>query len=208
MPREAAVLIRASGSGGVERLPLDAPEVVIGRALDNTYAIDDQLISRRHARILSGPDVGHRYIVEDLGSRNGTWVNGVRLAETRVLEHGDEVRFGGATFTFHDPSSTLSGDGPADLIVDNRAGVAWARGQKLPLSVKEYALLELLYRNLDRPVSLAEISRVVWPEYDGAATTGNVESLVRRLREKLSAAHAVSITIASQRGQGYVLRVV
>jgi pSer/pThr/pTyr-binding forkhead associated (FHA) protein len=208
MAREFAALIRAAGSRGVERLLIEPPEVTIGRALDCTFVIDDQLISRRHARILSGPAVGHRYIVEDLGSRNGTFVNGQRLTEARVLEHNDEVRFGSATFTFHDPSSTLSGDSAADLVVDHRSGVAWARGQKLQLSVKEYALLELLYRNLDQPVSLAEISRVVWPEYDGAATTGNVESLVRRLREKLSAAHAVSITITSQRGQGYVLRVV
>lgn len=207
MPREVAALVRASGSGGAQRLALDSPEVIIGRAPDSTYVIEDELISRRHARIRSGPAVGHRYVVEDLGSRNGTFVNGRRLTDVWVLEHHDEVRFGNSSFTFQDPSSTLQGDSPAKLVVDIRAGAVWTNGQRLPLSAKELQLVELLYRNLGQPVSLDEISRVVWPEYDGAATSANVESLVRRLREKLNAANASSISVATHRGLGYAMQV-
>lgn len=207
MPREVAGLVPASSAAGARRLVLGAPEVIVGRAPDCTFVIEDQLISRRHARIRSGSAVGHRYVVEDLGSRNGTFVNGRRLTEPHVLEHGDELRFGNSTFTFHDPSSTLQGDGPAALMVDVRAGVAWSSGQRLPLSAKEFQLLELLYRHLGQPVSVGEISREVWPEYDGAATPANVEGLVRRLRDKLHAANAVALSVASHRGQGYALQV-
>ena len=207
MPREVAALVPASGPTGAGRLLLNPPAVTIGRAEGSTYVIDDPLISRQHAQIRSGPTEGHRYIVEDLKSRNGTFVNGRRLTEACVLEQSDEVRFGPYTFTFEDPNATLQGDGPTTIVVDGTAGTVRVHGELLPLSNKEFALLELLYRNLDRPVHVAEISQVVWPEYDGATTLSQVDGLVRRLREKIAASGTSSMSIASQRGRGYVLKI-
>jgi DNA-binding response OmpR family regulator len=207
MPTEVAILVRASGSDEPGQFALAASEVLIGRAPDSTLVINDPLVSRRHARIRSGPAVGYRYILEDLGSRNGTYLNGRRLAEARVLEQGDELRIGSTAFTFVDPNATLQGFGAARFFIDQEAREVWVRGQRLPLSPREYALLALLFRHLDRVVSREEIGREVWPEEPDAVAPASVDSLARRVREKLAAGGADSATITGQDGQGYVLSV-
>ena len=70
-------------------------ELVVGR-VDADVTIDDPLVSRRHAVIR--PAGGGGLEVEDLGSLNGTWVNGERLEEQRTLRVGDLVQVGGASF--------------------------------------------------------------------------------------------------------------
>src|SRR5512141_134563 len=69
-------------------------ELLIGRAAsdDEGRLGGDAEISRRHARVFRDPD--SRLAIEDLGSANGTFVNGERIAAPRVLEPGDEVRLG------------------------------------------------------------------------------------------------------------------
>jgi diguanylate cyclase (GGDEF)-like protein len=69
-------------------------ETVIGRANDATIAIDEPSISRRHARIVHAGD--GRYFVEDLGSRNGTFVNGARVRRV-ALTSGDRLQLGRVT---------------------------------------------------------------------------------------------------------------
>jgi two-component system cell cycle sensor histidine kinase/response regulator CckA len=63
----------------------------IGRSPDATVMLDDPEVSRLHARLVRS-DAGD-YVLEDLQSRNGTFVNGVR-AERRLLAYGDKIRFG------------------------------------------------------------------------------------------------------------------
>ncbi len=70
---------------------------VIGRAEDNDVVIADAQISRRHA-LLFGQ--GDDWWVNDLGSRNGVQVNGVRLHHARRLCDGDELKIGGHRMTF------------------------------------------------------------------------------------------------------------
>jgi pSer/pThr/pTyr-binding forkhead associated (FHA) protein len=53
--------------------------------------LDAPTVSRQHARILIDKD---RATVEDLGSKNGTWLGAERVAGTRPVAHGDEIRFG------------------------------------------------------------------------------------------------------------------
>jgi pSer/pThr/pTyr-binding forkhead associated (FHA) protein len=69
----------------------------IGRARDNQIILEDPTISRHHAWIKSE---GERFLVFDVGSANGTYVNDERVEEPRSLEHGDVVRFGDAEFVF------------------------------------------------------------------------------------------------------------
>jgi FHA domain len=63
----------------------------IGRAADNTIRLDDETVSSHHARVLfqSG-----QWWLEDLASRNGTSVNGLRVEEPLVITYGDELSFG------------------------------------------------------------------------------------------------------------------
>ena len=70
---------------------------VIGREPTNPVPLDrDTTASRKHAQILAEGGV---YRVQDLGSSNGTFVNGARVEET-VLQPGDEVSIGGTRFRF------------------------------------------------------------------------------------------------------------
>jgi diguanylate cyclase (GGDEF)-like protein len=71
--------------------------VEIGRALTNTIVIEADSVSRQHARLYPEGD-GHW--VEDLGSTNGTLVNGDRIEGPRKLEHGDLVKIGGVVLRF------------------------------------------------------------------------------------------------------------
>jgi pilus assembly protein CpaF len=70
---------------------LGGEQLTVGRDSTNEIVINDAEISRRHARLTFQ---GGKYILEDLGSTNGTFVNGQRLAGPRVLKAGEVVSFG------------------------------------------------------------------------------------------------------------------
>lgn len=75
---------------------LDAPQTLIGRAKDVDLCIPDNYLSGKHARILV---VHNFYHIEDLDSRNGTWVNGERVTFMR-LAHMDVIRLGQTNLCF------------------------------------------------------------------------------------------------------------
>jgi len=70
---------------------LEGDQIVIGRDSSNGVVINDAEISRRHSRLTFQ---GGKYVLEDLGSTNGTFVNGQRLAGPVVLKSGDVVSLG------------------------------------------------------------------------------------------------------------------
>lgn len=74
-------------------VPLDAPITSLGRALDNDVVIADSRVSRYHAEIRGSP---RGWVVRDLGSTNGTALNGTRVTEAR-LAPPDELSLGGFT---------------------------------------------------------------------------------------------------------------
>jgi len=82
--------------GKDERFNLNYSEVYIGRRELNHIGIDDMYISRRHARIITDRD---KYIIEDLDSRNGTFVNNVRVNNC-ILNDGDSIKIGRSYFKF------------------------------------------------------------------------------------------------------------
>ena len=73
-----------------------ATKMILGRGIDSTLRLKDSYVSRRHAEIFFD---GRNYIIRDLGSKNGTYVNGERVNE-RVLREGDEIRIGRYKFIF------------------------------------------------------------------------------------------------------------
>lgn len=81
--------------------PAAEPEpeaLTIGRGRENSIVLDDMLVSRHHVRITADAD---GLILEDLGSRNGTYVNGRRVERTHLSE-GDRIGIGAATFEVRD----------------------------------------------------------------------------------------------------------
>jgi hypothetical protein len=71
-----------------ETFPLDKPTLVLGRDPRNAIVVDHPQVSRHHARITRQKDV---WVLEDLESTNGTWVNGIRLVGPHVLATGDVI---------------------------------------------------------------------------------------------------------------------
>lgn len=78
---------------------LNPDENVLGRQSE-ALPLSDNAVSRRHSRLL--PQDG-TWVIEDLGSANGTWVNGVRLRRPRKLQQGDQIRVGASLLVFGGP---------------------------------------------------------------------------------------------------------
>jgi predicted component of type VI protein secretion system len=84
-------VILRSGPNPGKVFPLEKVELFIGRDLSNDVVINDPEISRRHSRLLF---TNGTYLLEDLGSTNGTSVNGQRLVSPTALRHGDLITLG------------------------------------------------------------------------------------------------------------------
>ncbi|HSO13789.1 MAG TPA: FHA domain-containing protein [Anaerolineales bacterium] len=102
-------LIMRTGPTPGATFVLEGDQLNIGRDSTNEIAINDAEISRRHARLTFQ---GGKYVLEDLGSTNGTFVNGQRLAGPRVLKAGEVVSFGEQIVlvfevTTNDPGATM-----------------------------------------------------------------------------------------------------
>ena len=98
-----------SGEGESETtFPLvDRTVWTVGRSRRNEILADHEMISRKHAMIQrSGAD----FLLVDLGSRNGSFVNDTRVAVPVLLKHKDEVRFGGQKFLFLNPEPASGED--------------------------------------------------------------------------------------------------
>ena len=87
-------LIGQSGAAVGIILPLRPGKTVIGRVSDCDLILDDGSTSRYHAEIMCRPD--GRTVIRDLGSTNGTWVNGRRV-KSQELRANDRVQFGSRT---------------------------------------------------------------------------------------------------------------
>ena len=75
----------------------------LGRHPDNTIQVLDRIVSKEHARVTLGPN--GQYILRDVGSLNGTFVNGERVDE-HMLKSGDQVSMGSTVFGFHQDAKT------------------------------------------------------------------------------------------------------
>jgi hypothetical protein len=72
-------------------------EVLLGREKGNTIVVADQKVSRHHATL---KPIDDRYVIYDQGSANGTYVNGVQIAQPTRLRHQDKITLGDTTFLF------------------------------------------------------------------------------------------------------------
>ncbi len=88
--KTVAQLLIMSGDDAGTVIPLVETEYLIGRHRGSQIHLNDLGISANHARIFRGPE---GYVVEDLKSRNGTWLNGTRIFHS-ILRNGDEIRVG------------------------------------------------------------------------------------------------------------------
>jgi hypothetical protein len=92
-----ARLLLAAG-GARQEIPLDSTLLTIGRGLNNDIILEDSRVSRHHAQIRYR---SKRFWINDLGSTNGTFVNG-EAVEERALRNGDVISLGGLELTFQE----------------------------------------------------------------------------------------------------------
>ncbi|HBL45333.1 MAG TPA: stage II sporulation protein E, partial [Planctomycetaceae bacterium] len=76
---------------------LNEPEMVLGRHPDCQIQLDSNMVSRRHAQVVGS---GDEFFVEDLGSGNGTFVNGKKIEGRTRLAHDDRIKVGPILFRF------------------------------------------------------------------------------------------------------------
>src|SRR6185437_4045964 len=106
----AGQLVLVLPDGG--RVPIE-DRLTIGRADDATIRLEDQTVSRQHARIVPGPD-GPR--IEDAGSRFGVLVDGEPLTGSRRLEAGLVLRLGNVVLRVERTMPSLTGAAPAGSV--------------------------------------------------------------------------------------------
>lgn len=98
MPSQAAtMLVIIDGPHAGATFPLDQGNITLGRSTHNTIVLDDEYVSSHHARVYQDPQSG-QWVVEDLGSTNGTYINESRMPGRAVLRPRVPVRIGATTF--------------------------------------------------------------------------------------------------------------
>jgi predicted component of type VI protein secretion system len=90
MPGQFQLTMRSGPNPGTV-YALDSEQISLGRDSTNEIPVNDAEVSRRHARLSFQ---GGKYVLEDMGSTNGTFVNGQRLTGPRVLKSGEVISLG------------------------------------------------------------------------------------------------------------------
>jgi len=208
---EAALLLWREGDEIKGQWTLARPVSTIGRWEDNDLVIQDRWVSRHHAEVRREKD---RYVLHDLGSKNGTLVNGRRITAPRALVDGDEIQVTPMiTLTFVDYGSTAplpdeASESAAGLEIDSSARQLYVRGRLLepPLSPAQFTFLSLLAEQPGRVYSRDELIASVWPEDEAEGISDEaIDALVRRVRLRLRELDATHEYITTVRGYGFKL---
>ena len=124
----------ASANGPPEWFPLRGDRVVLGRSRDCDLILPDVLLSRRHAELVRAE---HGWLLRDLGSLNGTRLNGARLEKDVLLQDGDVVEVADWSLAYRD----------AEIPSDPDANVAEARLRDVTdLATRSYVETEKVAR--------------------------------------------------------------
>jgi len=183
-----------------------APAVTtIGRWDDNDVVISDRWVSRHHAEIRRE---GVRYVIHDLSSKNGLYVNGNRVSGSIALEDGDRIQIAPrCELTFVDSEATAPVfQRQQGVLIDGDACQVWIQEKVLdpPLSSAQFALLSVLADQPGRVFSRDELIPLVWPDEDPSGISDEaVNSLVRRLRKRLMEVDPSQRYIYAIRGHGF-----
>jgi len=112
-------LVMHSGPTPGKTFPLDGDILTIGREASNPIAINDAEVSRKHTQLVFQ---GGKYIVTDLGSTNGTFVNGQRVTGQKILQPGDVISLGEQISLLYEAVQTI--DPNATIVSPSARSVA------------------------------------------------------------------------------------
>lgn len=208
------MLIIQSGQKAGERWLLDSDVVVIGREAGETdLLLPERQVSRKHARI---DRTEQGFLLTDLDSKNGTFLNGKELREPHLLQDGDEIQIAlSVKIAFVGTDATA----PLNARPISRGMKAAVRGIRLdkegrrvfiaeteldpPLSLQQYRLLEFL---IDADGGVVPRQQLVEHVWEGESAYGvseqAIDALVRRLRDRLAERDPDHDYIITVRGHG------
>lgn len=205
LDQDFPLLIAEEGPLKGQRWQLDGT-IVLGRESTCNVVVNDRQISRFHARLTP---TFEGVMLEDLGSKNGTYHNGAPLTAPVVLQDGDHIAVGIAQqFQYLTSDATmplLDGGKPGRLMMDRKSRRVWIRQQELvpSLSAQQFKLLWLLYDRQGQVVSRPDLVTVVWGDDQSSGVSDQaLDALVRRLRERLAALDPSHQYIDTVRGHG------
>jgi len=207
------VLIIHEGEKTGQRFILQEPELIIGRGGECGLVLPERQVSREHIRIYRA---GETYYLEDLDSKNGTWVNGRQIkGEPVPLRDGDEINVALAaklTFIGSEATAPLMMDelpgslGRLQINRDSRRVFVAGKEVDPPLSLPQYRLLEMLYDAGGAVCTRDGVVEAVWPEAVGEGVSEQaIDALVRRLRDRLAEVDPDNQFIITVRGHGFRL---
>ena len=212
--QSGAMLLVESGLSVRTPVFLETPTFAIGKASSANFSIDNPFVSRVHCQIRFADG---SFFLSDLGSRNGTSLNGVLLERDKesLLNDGDSIILAQDVVRLRfrqDPCKTLEHPHgaqqiPSDVRLDS-ARDAWIRGEKLspPLSAKEFDVLELLYMQRGTAVSRDDVAGAGWPEReDGDVGNQEIEQCIRRIRRRIERDPSAPELIVTRRSFGYIM---
>ena len=216
---EFPVIVWLDGSLSNPHWVVDSPEMVLGRDDGCDIVIPVRQISRQHVKIMLE---GGACVIEDMRSKNGTWVNGYRLTGMRQLEDGDEIRiakdirlrFVGSGATAPSTTRVLPDVIPSGAMTglrmrldpESRQVVIRDEPVDPPLSLPQYRLLEILFASQGGVCSRNDVIDAVWPDAMGMGVSEQaIDALVRRLRDRLSEIDSEHQYIVTVRGHGFRL---
>ncbi len=208
------MLIIQNGQKAGERWLLDSDVVIIGREAGETdLLLPERQVSRKHAKI-ERTETG--FLLTDLESKNGTFLNGKELREPKILQDGDEIQIAlSVKIAFVGSDATA----PLNARPISRGMKAAVRGIRLdkegrrifvaemeldpPLSLQQYRLLEMLIDANGGVVPRHQLVEHVW---EGESAYGvseqAIDALVRRLRDRLAERDPEHDYIVTVRGHG------
>ncbi|MFB0545610.1 MAG: FHA domain-containing protein, partial [Anaerolineae bacterium] len=105
-PPSGSLIVRQGPLVG-QSFPLTKADITVGRVMGNDVIINHPQVSRRHARLTWD---GRRFIIQDLGSTNGTFVNGLRITASQPLKDGDTIGLGSLLLSFQTSVAVAEAD--------------------------------------------------------------------------------------------------
>src|SRR5512133_2169486 len=191
---ESPVFIAQSGVLSGQRWSIDR-ELTIGRDPTCSLVIPDRQVSRIHARLTVTPE---SILLEDLGSKDGTFSNGELIIDPVILKDGDEIQVAMVqTFIYMSSDATMPLESTMKpmhgkmrrLRIDLRSRRVWVRGTEVtpPLSVPQFKVIQILNENPGEVVSRQDLISQVWgDEVSLGVSDQALDALIRRLRDRIT----------------------
>jgi hypothetical protein len=210
---EKPVIVIHEGERAGQRWTIQNDTLLVGRGTECDLVLPERQVSRQHIKIKL---VEEQYYVEDLDSKNGTWVNGTQLKGERLLKDGDEIQIAlavkmsfleseaTAPLTVEDMPSGIAGR----LRLDRDSRRVFISDHEIdpPLSLPQYRLLEMLIDAKGAICTREQVIEAVWPEAISEGVSEQaIDALVRRLRDRIAEIDQEHQYIVTVRGHGFRL---